>query len=63
VTILPEQEILAAALWVERSQGENGPRFIAEQIGALALQGDEPGIERWKAIAAAWQQLQAGPVQ
>jgi hypothetical protein len=63
VTISPEREMLAAALWVERHHGDNGPVFIAEQIGAQALQGDAAGVERWKASAAAWQQLQRGPVQ
>ena len=47
----PEQERWAEALAIERQHGEDAPRFIAERIGALALAGDQEGIERWKAIA------------
>lgn len=47
----PEQERWAEALAIERQHGEDAPRFIAERIGALALVGDQEGIERWKAIA------------
>lgn len=57
------QEIMAEALWVERTQGDDGPAFIASRIGALALTGDAAGIERWKAIAAAYQRLQGGTAQ
>ncbi|MGN6277700.1 MAG: DUF6961 family protein [Sphingomonas sp.] len=47
----PEQERWAEALAIERQHGEDAPQFIAERIGALALAGDQEGIERWKAIA------------
>lgn len=54
---------MAEALWVERKYGADGPVFIASRIGALAQAGDEAGMERWKAIAAAFQSLQSGPRQ
>ena len=51
--LTPEQHILACALEVERQHGESAPVFVAERIGALALEGDFAGVEMWKAIAAA----------
>lgn len=63
MSITRDEEPLAVALWVERNHGDRGALFIAEQIGALALEGDAAGMERWKAVAAAWQRLRAGPVQ
>lgn len=48
----PEQHIWACALAVERQHGLQAAVFIAERIGALALQGDAAGVEMWKAIAA-----------
>jgi hypothetical protein len=46
-----EQERWAEALLVESQQGAEAFAFVAERIGALALQGDVDGVERWKAIA------------
>jgi hypothetical protein len=53
----PEQERWAEALAVEKLYGKDGPRFIAERIGALAIAGDQAGVERWKAIAERHDQL------
>lgn len=53
-----DEELLAIALWVCRTQGARGPTYIAEQIGALALSGDRAGIDHWKAVAAQYQALQ-----
>jgi hypothetical protein len=55
-----DEELLAVALWVKQAHGAAAPVFIAERIGALALQGDAPGIERWKAIASTFQSLGEG---
>lgn len=38
-----EQHIWACALEVERQHGERSAAFVAERIGALALQGDTAG--------------------
>lgn len=57
------KEALAEALWVEQNYGSEGPVFIASRIGALALEGDEAGVTRWKEIAAAFQSLQTGTTQ
>ena len=59
----PDEERIAEALAVERMHGERARVFIAERIGALALVGDEAGIERWKAIAAKYESLRSGTVQ
>ena len=56
-------EVWAEALWVEQHKGSTGPRFIADQIAVLALRGDQAGIDRWKKIAAACEQLRHGPRQ
>jgi len=52
MTLSHEQHLWACALAVERQHGARAPGFVAERIGALALAGDVPGVERWKAIAA-----------
>ena len=57
------QEVWVEALWVDQHKGSEGPQFIANQITALALKNDQAGINRWKKIAAAYDQLQAGPKQ
>lgn len=46
-----DQELVAVALWVERKHGANGPLYIAEQIGRLALAGDEAGVAMWCNVA------------
>lgn len=53
-----ERELWAIALYVEKHHGADGPRFIAEKIGKLALDGDTEGIETWKAVAARYEKLQ-----
>lgn len=54
---------MAEALWVEKNKGADGPRFIAERIADLALQGEAGGVTRWKAIASAYAQLREGNLQ
>lgn len=46
-----EKELWACALAVEKEHGEQAAVWIAERIGALAIEGDIEGIARWKAIA------------
>jgi hypothetical protein len=59
-----DQQIMAEALAIEQWQGDNGPAYIAEQMGAVALRGDIAGIARWKAIAGAFDSLRIpGSVQ
>lgn len=54
---LPEWELWACALAIERQYGDDAPQHIAERIGALAMAGDEAGVETWKAIAARYDRL------
>lgn len=58
-----DQERLAEALAVQRLHGPDGPRWIAERIGSLAVAGDAAGVERFRAIAAAYERLLAGSLQ
>ena len=50
-------ERTAEALALQRLYGGDAPVWIAEQIGALALAGDAAGVERFRAIAAAYESL------
>lgn len=54
-----DQELWAVALWVEKRHGTDGPRFIAEQIGRLALVGDGVGVSIWREVAARFEALNA----
>ncbi len=57
--LTPEQERWAEALAVERAHGEGTPAFIADRVRALALQGDGDGVQRWRDIAAKFDELKA----
>lgn len=50
----------AEALAIQRIHGEDGPRWIAERIGALALAGDEAGVARFREIARRYGELLPG---
>ena len=50
----------AEALAIERQHGTDAPRWIAERIGALALEGNQAGVLRFRTIAARLSQLRAG---
>ncbi len=56
--VTPEQEIWGVALCGEKHHGADGPRHLAEQIGRLALAGEEGGIAMWKKVAARYSDLQ-----
>ena len=57
---LSDWEIWACASTVLKVHGEQAPFHVAEQIGALALKGDDLGIQAWQEIAKRIEQLQAG---
>jgi hypothetical protein len=61
--VSPEQERWAEALAVDRQYGDQAHVHIAERIGALAVEGDMAGVQRWKQIAARLDQLWRGAVQ
>ena len=58
----PEQERWAEALAIERQHGADAPRWVAVQIGALALAGDESGVRRFRDIGAKLDQLRPSGV-
>lgn len=45
------------ALTIERIHGDDAPKWVAERIGALVLEGDMDGIARFKEVAARLDQL------
>lgn len=49
--MLSEWELWACANQVLKTQGDKSAVYVAEQIGALTLVGDEDGIKTWQAIA------------
>ncbi|MEO9229091.1 MAG: hypothetical protein ABI216_09130 [Devosia sp.] len=55
----PYEERWAEAVAVQRQHGNAALVFIAERIGALALEGDLAGVRRWKEIAARFDALNA----
>jgi hypothetical protein len=56
----PDEERWAEALAIEKLHGANAPLWIAERIGALALQGDAAGVQRMKEIAVRLDALRGG---
>lgn len=49
------------ALWVDKTRGQQGPKFIAEQIGRLALIGETQGIRLWIEVARRYDDLHPAP--
>ena len=49
--MLSDWELWACANHVLQTHGDKAPLYVAEQIGALALAGEEAGIRTWQAIA------------
>lgn len=52
-----EQWAMLAALKIEEDHGDQGPVHIAEMLGGFALEDNQSGIDTWKAIARAYDQL------
>ena len=48
---LSDWELWACANQILTTHGHNAPRHVAEQIGALALAGDQEGVRTWQEIA------------
>lgn len=46
-----EDERWAESLAIERMFGRDAPNWVATRIGALALAGDQRGVDRFLAIA------------
>lgn len=61
--MIPDQERWAEALAVQRVYGDKAAAHVAERIGALAVSGDQDGIDRWIEIARRLDQLSTGALQ
>ncbi|WP_439959188.1 DUF6961 family protein [Sphingobium fuliginis] len=48
---LSDWELWACANQVLTAHGHDAPLHVAEQIGALALAGDQEGVRTWQEIA------------
>lgn len=59
----PDEEREAEALMVWKMHSNWAPYFVADRIGALALAGDQAGVERWKQIATSLDALMRAPRQ
>lgn len=55
-----DQERWAEALMVERQHGDSAAQFVEARIDALTRDGDQAGVERWRAIGARLFQLGHG---
>lgn len=49
--MLSDWELWVCANHVLQTHGDQAPVHVADQIGVLALVGDEAGIRTWQAIA------------
>lgn len=54
---MTEWELWACAQTVLQRHGDRAPAFVAERIGALALDGDSNGVAAWQGIARRIEQL------
>ena len=57
VPVSRDQGLFAIALMIERQHGTDGPRVIAERIGAFVLAGETGAVELWRAVAARYEGL------
>jgi len=52
-----DRELWACASTVLEQHGDHAPVFVAERIDALAVAGDQAGVDIWRAIAMRVDQL------
>ena len=52
-------ELWACASEILKTHGDKAPLHVAEQLGAVALKGDEQGIRTWQEIARRIEALDA----
>ena len=55
--MISDRELWACAQQVIEQHGDRAPMFVAERIGALAIEGDKVGVVTWMMIAARVEQL------
>ncbi|MET0374682.1 MAG: hypothetical protein ABW128_10550 [Rhizorhabdus sp.] len=57
-----DQNISAIAHWVVQHRGQDGQRYIAEQIGRLAGRGEQDCARMWEKVAMHFDRLTRSPV-
>jgi hypothetical protein len=60
---MSEHERWAEAAAILKWQGDNARLYVAERIGALAREGSEAGVARFKDLAVKLDALLSGPMQ
>lgn len=55
-----DQELWGVALWVEKTHGEAGWLFIAQQQDRLLVEGDLDGVAMWREVSRRYEQLGEG---
>ncbi|MCB1467031.1 MAG: hypothetical protein KDK08_07790 [Rhizobiaceae bacterium] len=56
-----DEELWGLALSIERQHGKDGPRVIAERIGAFVLAGEVGAVELWREVAERYEKLLSPP--
>ncbi len=56
-----DQELWGIALWVEKTHGENGWLYIAQQQDRLIAEGQFDGLPLWRAVQERFEALQVSP--
>ena len=52
-----DQELWGVALWVEKTHGEAGWLFIAQQQDRLLAEADLDGVAMWREVSLRFDQL------
>ena len=52
-----DQELWGMAFWVERTQGENGWLYIAQEQDRLLALGEFDGVKLWREVQSRFEQL------
>jgi hypothetical protein len=63
--LIGDRELWACANTILTLHGDRAQVFVAERIGAMAMLGDQAGVDAWKAVAHRMDQLMrsGGPIQ
>ena len=54
-----DQEVWGIALWIEKTHGENGWFYIAQQLDRLITEGVFDGLALWQAVQERFEALRA----
>ena len=59
MTMTRDQELWGVAMWVERTHGESGWLYIAQQRDRLLAEGDLDGEAMWRDVSCRYEQLES----